>query len=413
MKPRILVLALLAAFGSGCTSMDKPGAALRMEPVMAIRHGGPDAPSYYQLGRYYHGQKRLELAENAYLKAIAADDRNVDAFNALGSLYAERGELERSARIFEKATAMAPGAAYIHNNLGFAYYLQGRLEQAYLAVRKALSLDPSLDRGWVNLERIAVANAETALIAMANLRRLDALPVQLASQSIPDASTVAPELAAVAQSPSAKPDLALAPPTQSDDHMAESAPAGSIKLAAANTAASLATAPALPIAPQNEDRIFGGKFVLVSAEREVVSNGGTIEIFAEKSAGKHQIDERPTPLSAVRIEVSNGNGVSGFARKISSQLRSNQLRVTRITNHASFSLAQTEIQFEPRHEDAARALASRFNLTGRFIPTPQARAGADIRIVLGRDAVQPGWLANAFGMHDENPNPPTRHEQVL
>lgn len=404
MKPRIVVLALLAAFGSGCMSLDKPNAALRMEAVMAIRHGGPDAQSYYQLGRYHQGQKRLELAEQAYLKAIAADDRNVDAFNALGSLYAERGELKRSAQIFAKATVMAPDAAYIHNNLGFAYYLQGHFDQAYLAVRKALRLDPTLERGWANLDRIAVASAEPKLIEMARSRRQDALPTELAAQSIPDASAVAPEPPAIALSPSPESDPPS--PTPGNEHgsgQAESAGTGSIELAAAAVSVTHRDAPAVPPAPpappapENDSRIFGGKFVLVSADRELVSNGGTLEIFAEKSAKGQPTNQRQMPVAAVRIEVSNGNGVGGFARKVSTQLRSNKLLVTRITNHASFSLDQTEIQFAPRHEDAARALASRFNLTGRLVATPQARPGVDIRIVLGRDAIQPSWLANAFG----------------
>lgn len=394
MKPRILVVALLAAFGSGCTSLDKPGAALRMEPVMAIRHGGPDAQAYYQLGRYHQGQKRLALAEKAYLQAIAADDRHVDALNALGSLYAERGELDRSAQIFEKATAMAPDAAYIHNNLGFAYYLQGRLDQAYSAVRKALSIDPGLERGWGNLERIAVAGAEAALIETAKLRRLEALPPELAAQATPAEPAVASEPGAIVEAPPPTSDLALGPPTQTNTHVA-----GVFEPAAAATAASATnrSTPVEPLVPENENRIFGGRFVLVSSDREVVANGGTIEIFADKSASAQAMNERQMSFAAIRIEVSNGNGVSGFARRVGSQLRSNNLQVTRITNNVSFSLDTTEIQFEPRHEDAARALASRFNLTGHFVPTPKARPGADIRIVLGRDAIQPGWLANAFG----------------
>lgn len=404
MKPRILVVALLAAFGSGCTSMDKPGAALRMEPVMAIRHGGPDAQSYYQLGRYHQGQKRLALAEKAYLQAIAADERNVDAFNALGSLYAERGELERAAQTFQKATVIAPGVAYLRNNLGFAYYLQGRLEQAYLEVRTALSLDPGFERGWANLERIAAAGAQTTLIAATKLRRLEALPSELAAQSIHDDSLVGPEPSTLTQSPT-KSDLALQAPMPAVDRdavLADSADLGKLEAVAVDTAAAVTqrSAPTEPTelpAPETENRIFGGKFVLVSADRELVSNGGTIEIFAEKSAAIQAPSQPQIPLPAVRIEVSNGNGVNGFARKVGSQLRSNQLLVTRITNHASFSLETTEIQFEPRHEDAARALASRFNLTGRFVPTPKARPGADIRIVLGHDAIQPSWLANAFG----------------
>ena len=62
MKPRILVLALIAALGSGCASNDKMRLAYEVKPVSTVRHGGANAVSYYQLGRYYHGQMRLDMA---------------------------------------------------------------------------------------------------------------------------------------------------------------------------------------------------------------------------------------------------------------------------------------------------------------------------------------------------------------
>lgn len=353
MKPRMLLVALLAALGSACTSMDKPGAALRVEPIMAIRHGGPDGQAYYQLGRYYAGQRRPDLAEQAYLKAIAADDRHLEACDALARLYAEHGELARALPLFEKAAAIAPELAYIHNNLGFAYYLQGDFQKAYLAVSKALSLDPTLARGWANLERIAAASAAASLREAAREQGQEAPPAR------PDGFSARPESRPPAPSP------------------ASDAPAGD--------------------APDGP-RILSGKFTLVSTVREIVADGGSvkIEIFPEQSVGQQPIDEWQASLTTARIEVANGNGIGGFARKFGAQLRSKEVRVTRITNHASFSVATTEIQFAPRYEAAARTLAARFNLRSRLVAAPSARPGSDIRIVLGRDAGQSGWLAQAF-----------------
>jgi len=71
--------------------------------------------------------------------------------------------------------------------------------------------------------------------------------------------------------------------------------------------------------------------------------------------------------------------------------------VTRITNHGSYSVNKTSIQYDPRYEDVARTLMSRFKLTGRIVPAHTARAGADIRLVLGRDAVQSRWQPNPLG----------------
>lgn len=332
MKPLTLVLALLATFGAGCSSVDKPGAALRFEPVMSVRHGAPNAQSYYQLGRYYQGQKRLDKAEAAYLKALAADDRHVDALNALGSLYAERGELQRSVQMFQRVTAMAPDAAYLYNNLGFTYYLLGRLDDAYAAVLKALNLDQKLERGWVNLEQIAAARSEAAIVEAAKSRQLDQLPREPAVNSPPDTAANETLQTASEQSPSPKLELALETPTQ---------------------------------APQAD------------AGRQT----------PEESAEGLEKTESQALLSDVRVEVSNGNGVVGFARKFSAQLRANEIRVTRITNHRPYTITKTNIHYDPRFEDAAHALMQQFKLTGRIVATRTPRAGADIRIVLGQDVI--------------------------
>lgn len=352
MKPLTLVLALVAAFGSGCSSIDKPSAALHFEPVMSVRHGAPNAQSYYRLGRYFQGQKRLEQAEAAFLKALAADDRHVDTLNALGSLYAERGELERSVQMFQRVTAMAPGAAYLYNNLGFTYYLLGQLDEAYAAILKALNLDAKLERGWVNLEQIAGARSEKAIVEAAKSRQLNQLPRELAVNSPPDSATKETLQIASEQSLSPKLELALETPTQADG--------------GTPTPAKSADSPTVEVTP----------------------NVGTIEIHEEKSVNALEKNESQSLLSDVRVEVSNGNGVVGFARKFSAQLRADEITVTRITNHRPYSVTKTDIHYDPRFEDAARTLMQQFKLTGRIVATQTPRARANIRIVLGQDAVQ-------------------------
>jgi len=384
MKPRLLVLALLAALGSGCSSMDKPSMAPRVEPVLSIHHGGaPDAQSYYQLGRYYHGQSRLAQAEEAYSKAIATDDRHVDAYNALASLYAERGELERAVQMFQRATAMAPDRAYLYNNLGYAYYLQGRQDEAYGAVRKALSLDATLVRGWANLERIAGMRSEGGLLDAAKARRLDALPTELASTAIPDGSGVEPAPTAIEPAPAAASTLAVAV----EQPVQITTP--SVKLEHEAGASSVTLEPSL--AQSGEDRIAGGKFTLVSSSREVVSNDGApIEITRAVPAAPSATRDRQMSIPAFQLEVTNGNGVARFANSFSSRLRGDNIPVARITNLSSYSLQKTVIEYQPGYEAAARALMDRTRLEARLVPALKLRPRSDVRIMLGKDALQLG-----------------------
>ena len=375
MKPRLIVLALLAALGSGCSSIDQPRQAMDVEPLFSVRHGAPDAQSYYQLGRYYHGQYRLAPAEAAYLKAIAVDRRNFDAYNALGRLYAERGDLARAAKMFEQATTLAPKAAYLYNNLGFAYYLGGRLDEAYAAIRQALSLDGSLARGWVNLEKIAASRPDPTLLAAIKARRVAALPSEFTAAVVPLAADP-PATVVLASDP-----LRVVQPPAAPS---ESSSPEAMRSAAPVTAAE-------PQEPERaaEERIAGSQFVLVSANREAVANGGVIVLGSALSGSPILPPQRP-PRPAARLEVSNANGVSRFATHFSAKLRSDDIPVARITNFGSSQLKQTVIEYQPGYEDQARELIDRTQLTIRVIPAIRTRPGSDIRIVLGLDALKFG-----------------------
>ncbi|HMT81631.1 MAG TPA: LytR C-terminal domain-containing protein, partial [Azonexus sp.] len=273
------------------------------------------------------------------------------------------------------------------------------------AVLKALNLDEKLERGWVNLEQIAGARSEKTIIEAVKSRHLAALPSDFTSNSL--SVGAASEGMQTASNESLSPKLGLALELTTQETQADS---GTMQIAKSEENRRIEPLPAkmAPYGPidsvneaklvqKNTNQITGGKFVLVSANREVSSNGGTIEIYSANSAEVNVKNERQTPVSAVRVEVSNGNGVGGFARKFSSQLRSNKMLVTRITNYHSYSVNKTKIQYDPLYEDVARKLMSQLELSGSIAPNLTARAGVNIRIVLGRDAVQSHWKPNKIG----------------
>lgn len=399
MKLRILMVALVSIFGPGCVSTDKSHAALRVDPVMTIRHGAPDTQSYYQLARYYHGQQRLNLAEEAYLKAIAAGAGNVNAFNALASLYAERQQLDKAVQTFEKALAIAPDAGYIHNNLGYAYYLQGRQEQAYAAVRKALSIDPGLARGWSNLQQIVAMGSDSSLANAVAARRLDTLPstMQRASEYAPPVAKPSPvidtaDLVVVRAEP-------IRPGPVPENGAAEP---GRNKLPpAAATASSLKVSAGPEVSAYiqvREPQTSRGKFVLVSSDGEVVLQSGKMGLDSAISAAP-DVSSKPLPkgifeqnatasLSEMRLEVSNGNGITGFAKRYVAILQSKRVPVQRITNYDSFALTQTLVEFQPGYESVARALMSRARLDASLVPAKSAHSGWNVRILLGKNAVE-------------------------
>ena len=90
----VTVAALLAL--AGCATSVEPGGALawKVEPLMLVKHGAQSSAAYYALGRYHDGSQAWDKAADAYRKAIAADARNVEAYNALGVALARSHRLE-------------------------------------------------------------------------------------------------------------------------------------------------------------------------------------------------------------------------------------------------------------------------------------------------------------------------------
>jgi Tfp pilus assembly protein PilF len=394
MKPRILVVALMAVLGPGCsTTTDKQRLSFRVEPLQTIHHGGPTAQSYYQLGRYYQGQDRLGQAEDAFLKAVAADDKYIDAFNALASLYARRGETERAVKMFEKLTAIAPEAAYLHNNLGFAYYLTGHQEEAYASVKKALTLDSTLERGWANLGLIAAKDGAPALVQAVRQHALDTLPLALGEPQdlvLPNAGK-----AGLAAATPVVPEAGFTVVTQPAPHSlveevryADASNVVDTQQAprqAGPDAASLNTPDGRSDKTSENEANSAARFVLVSTRSELMANGQPLEF---PSAVDAQSMAPVATLAAIRLEVSNGNGISRFAGRFSSVLRSSQVPVAKITNYGSFSTPQTFIEYRAGYAAAAQALMQRINLDARLVPAAQSRLGVDVRIVLGHDALR-------------------------
>jgi Tfp pilus assembly protein PilF len=86
-----------------------------------------------------------------------------------------------------------------------------------------------------------------------------------------------------------------------------------------------------------------------------------------------------------RFEVSNGNGVTGMARRVDGLLQAVGLPGSRLTNQKPFVQRFTEIQFRDGHEAAAASLSRRLPNHPPIVPNGRLRADVDVRLVLGKD----------------------------
>jgi hypothetical protein len=90
-----------------------------------------------------------------------------------------------------------------------------------------------------------------------------------------------------------------------------------------------------------------------------------------------------TPTSVIRLEISNGNGVTGAAARLARSLDIDGLRTVRLTNVRPFNVPLSRIEYQRTQHGQALALGQRLGL-----PLHKLRgnpAYADMRIVLGHD----------------------------
>lgn len=402
MKLRVLVLALMAALGAGCATTEKTHQAMDIEPMAFVQHGGVSAASYYHLGRYYHGQRLFVKAEEAYQKSLKLDAKNIEVMNALAALYAEQGQLARATTLFEQTVQFAPASAHSHNNLGFAYLLAGRHQDAYQAIRYSLLLDPASQRAWANLGQLAKVTADARLVAASKSLQTRDLPEQLAASktdnvhSWPATSVAQPALEPkpennMVASVAAPPD---ASPVASDESAVLKAdaiePQPANALTNAHETQQLSTPSSAPVAldaPKAQEA-----FAFVSIEQEKPTepreadartspqNAPAIPSLAENS----QLQD----YSKIRVEVSNANGVSGFAKDYTRLLVGQHVVVKRITNYDSYTLSATVVEYQPGFALQAQALVQKMQLPAEIRPAKTERFNSDIRLILGRDIVQ-------------------------
>ncbi|MQA38604.1 LytR C-terminal domain-containing protein [Rugamonas aquatica] len=130
--------------------------------------------------------------------------------------------------------------------------------------------------------------------------------------------------------------------------------------------------------PRTEVRQIGAALVEVLR----VGAGAGVGTVADAAAA-------PAP-SGVRLEISNGNGITGAAARLARTLNAEGIKATRLTNVRPFVVPLSRIEYQRDQQLLAQTLAQRLGLP------LQAQSGkpayADMRIVLGHDVVQARYL---------------------
>lgn len=370
----------LMGFG-GCSQLGGPSPAATypaVQPTVSLRVAAPSSDASYARGREAQAAGRWRQAADEFKRVLELDPRHLEAINALAVAYAESGELDESLLWFEHALALAPAAAHVHNNYGYALYRLGRLDDAEQALRRAQDLDPGHARTRQNMMLVSEARAKLAVES-------PAMPVMA---GVPAATativTVAPRPSAAAGpdlSSAADPRLALVriePQVyQLRDERAPALPTPASPVAAA-PAAGTATVPtstawaAVPM-PAPSAAVPAPRPAVPLDFAEIVSDGD-----------KALVALRFTPRQ-LGLEIANGVGVAGLAKRTAKQLVRVGLPAVRLTNVPHYQEPTTVIQYRQGHEAAAQALSGALPISVGHAGSDDLRFDINVRLVLGHD----------------------------
>ena len=288
-------------------------------------------------------------AEGAYPPGLAPE-----ALYRIGRQHQARFDYLRASAAFREALRQEPALVEARNALGVMLSTQGRYNEAIVEFHAAIELAPDRaylhnNLGYAELLRGAPAAAQAALEIADRLEPGQARTQRNLQAARLGAQREAPRTRAPVVAPlppAAPPRLLPTAPTRLNPGVVEVAPqVFELQLAAATVTVARAQAP------------------------------------ASDPAGK-----------AFGLEVANGNGITGMAKRVSAALRRVGIRTARLTNQRPFNQALTQIQYRGNYAAEAARLGKELK-SSALVLNDQLPAGVHVKLVLGRDSlVAPGPL---------------------
>ena len=435
----ILSAASIIPLLSSCSSQQQTADSKQwnIKPAYNVRHSTETPESYYRLGRYYQGQKRHDQALAAYQKALDLDGNFAEARNGVGVIYAAQGRQQEAIEQFRLAAKLAPDAAHIQNNLGYALYLNKSYAEAVGALEQAVALSPDNRAAHTNLA-LALDKAGDngkAVQVMAELAQAAGnAPQKIAVQT---ASAPAPAVATAAIPSSSQPVLALGVISQAETKpvpapavvaaMPASAPkqvqalpkgsgvAAQAEPKPATQVANLAqvaqaknsgyenrkqvdvhvqaVAPVKPVQQVSVQKPRQDVAVAPAAQKQAPSAELRVQTVQQASgAAEPKVQAAAPAAGPYRIEVSNGNGVMGMARKVADFLNKDGSPSARLTNQKPFQVASSQVQYRSGYRDQAQSLASALPGKPGIAQASNLRRDVSVRVLLGKDVANVAYF---------------------
>lgn len=374
---RPLVLAMGACLLQACVATPTKQAEVTefaIQPVLRVRHSSDqNAATYYQLGKYHIGHGNLDFARSAYEASIMLDGKQLEARNALAALHATQGRLDEAKTILLGVIADFPEVSHPYNNLGYVNYLQNNYDAAMMNLQRALVLDSGNERARNNLHAVQIAlanNGEQSTVALApppapstqtiTAQRSEAIkPAEPVLTSVADTRSQGLVIMSPPPEPQTRMEVVQILPNVYELRQKSAVETVLAELKVEKTSVALAHSLARPAR------------AMVKALEKAMTKA-TASVSATKTS---------------RIEVANGNGVNGMAKRISKVLSQQGIAVSLLTNEPPYKQQDTKIQYRPGYEQTAMRLKTALQGHAVVVSSPNLSGNSDVRLVLGKDVL--------------------------
>lgn len=366
---KILYLPLLCLLANGCsyyggqlsyfdiTDHNKKAFANRKATEKfwaSVRPKSNLSDAHYRLGLHYQQMGEYDKAIAEFDKALRNDRSYCKALNGIAMTYDLQKKCEPAHITYEQAVKCAPDKAYMYNNYACSSMLCGNNDKSIELLQKAEQL-ASGDARIKNNLRIAQSIAIRENFSEYLSKNLPLTTPT--AKALPDNEKALPEgrqAVVPGDSTTASQRDLLAKPAEQPTPPAERT----------------ATEPTIrEIAPALQQEM---QIAHLSAR------------YKKKIEMSVPVDILPVP-GKVAVEVANGNGTAGMAKRSADFLRSQGFTIRCITNAASFGVEESVIYYQKEFLQMAKDLAAVIPGTQQLEKVETKAETSGVKVVLGKD----------------------------
>ena len=349
----------------------------------------------YDLARHFQKSNRHLNAVEELNGVIKLAPDFAQAYNALGISYDMLGKFAMAEKCYKMAMHLDPDSGYVANNLGYSYMLQGKYQEAHKYMTMAVAMEKDNLRYHNNLNRLRewMKNAGEEPVLYAAEQKDPVSDISVSEDSIQEAAATPATPEAFDDEVSltgkeAKASAIMEKDFTKIDLTSPSWPSGSIKNEESERDIKFyKISPVVPDEKQETEKNAVAVTINKVDEEKPAQSGVAAETDRKE---KRRTTEKPL-LTDIEVELINGNGVRGFAKRTGVYLNEKGYRIRNLKNADHFNYPETRIFYREDRKAEAELLAEKLPGNTRISADNMVHHREHfIKVLLGKDMVFAG-----------------------